>query len=169
MYSHGDVITLSNYHSHGLTYWASQPFCSTDIFHPADLWHIPVLGYRFGNVSIIQLSKSLSPYSSSLYGCKDISGDKQWLVAHLQPMSFRLLSRNEAGATYFGDPEVCVTEVAMGLRPIASSVQTNRSLIRGVPRTSLPATLSAVVTGYFRSASFLALISLLIPCNVLSP
>ena len=36
-------------------------------------------------------------------------------------MSSRLLSQNETGATYFGDPEVCVTEVAMGLRTIASS------------------------------------------------
>ena len=36
-------------------------------------------------------------------------------------MSLRLLSRIETGATYFGDPEACVTEVAMGLRPIASS------------------------------------------------
>jgi hypothetical protein len=72
------------------------------------------------HVYIILFSKSLSPYSSSL-GCKDISGDKQWLIVYFQPMSLRLLSRNETGATYFGDPEVCVTEVAMGLRPIASS------------------------------------------------
>jgi len=99
---------------------------------PSGLVTRSIAWFSLESVSNIQLSKNLSPYSSPL-GCKDISGNKQWLVVYFQPMSFRLLSRNETGATYFGDPKVCVAEGAMGLRPIASSGQTNRSLIRGIP------------------------------------
>ena len=67
-----------------------------------------------------------------------------------------------AGATCLGDPEACVTEVAMGLRPIASSGANESEFDKRCSSRSLLATLSAVVTAQLSharaGASFMALI-----------